>query len=205
MEKLNNYLETHVYEKTEEVKEEFIRNDKKHSNSCCQDENNIFLSPDLLVYVCEKCGRVQQDELYTKDNFDSFKNPLIVKTFIGRTSNKYRHLQRLNRWSTWKYNENEIHKMKEYIQKMEIIHKDSQNIKRIAKIKLKEFYIDQKVVTRNNIRRALYVYCVIFAYNYLGYKFDFDYLCKIADITKNHFVSVLNKLKKMKLLSKFDS
>jgi len=205
MEKLNLFLETHVYQKSDEVKEEHIRNDKNDYLACCKDETNIHLSPDLLVYVCGECGTFQRDELNIVDDYDSFKNPLIVKTFVGYAGGKYNHIYRLNKWATWTYAENELHKMRTYIQDMDIKHKESNNIKRVAKIKLKVFYIDNKVVTRNNIRRALYVYCVVFAYNYLGYKFDLEYLLGITDINKKHYRSILKKLKNMKLLSKFDS
>lgn len=187
MEKLNYYL---LAKEDEE---------KDASTDCCKDEENIILSTDLLQYVCTECGLIQKRQ-YIRDIYEQYKNPLIVKTFIGYNGNKkYNAIHRLNKWSTWVYNENELNKMQNIIADLDIKHKDEQNIKRLAKLMLKDYYIEKKVVTRNNIRRALFVHCIKRAYEYIDEKVELNYLFKLLNITPKNYQNLLIKLQDLKI------
>ena len=54
---------------------------KNNSKTCCDNENNIELSENLLVYVCRECGSIQKTIPYELDFYDRFKSPNIVKTY----------------------------------------------------------------------------------------------------------------------------
>tara|TARA_R110000868_G_scaffold67834_1_gene200925 strand:- start:2307 stop:3125 length:819 start_codon:yes stop_codon:yes gene_type:complete len=180
--KLDNFLDSYLPQKDAKV---------YSGNKCCLNSDNIFLSDTLLLYTCYKCGTVKMQEANEIQDRDTLNNPLIVKTFIPYSYNM-KHVTRLHTWSNTKYCELELSRIFIYMDHIKI---DDNNIIRIAKIKMKKFYIEQKIVTRNNIRRGLICYCIYTAYLFKKQDVDILELFKILNISPANYNSAVSKLK----------
>lgn len=166
---------------------------ERSEDRCCDDEYNQILSLNLLCMVCVKCGKVIGG--YEIDDKEMFKNPHVVKTYVSYSYNN-KAIHRLHKWNNTPYCELELYKMNTYIDKLPDI---NDNVKRIAKILLKDYYIKDKIVSRNNIRRGLFCYCIYRGYLHTEEDVDIDYLFKILKINSNHYNNAVKKVKEDKL------
>ena len=160
----------------------------------CEHQRKIY-DTETLFLTCVECGLIL-DKLVEHNEIEKYKNPNIVKTFIRYNGNrKYNNIRRLNKWSTWVYAENELNKMNNMIDEKRF----PENIKRMAKIQLEKYYIKDKVVSRNNIRRALFVHCIRLAYEYEETEYSMNALYKTFNIKHSHYKNLKRKLKRMGL------
>ena len=116
------------------------------------------------------------------------------KTLIPYSA-KHKNINRLHKWNLNTYAESEIYRIFAFIDELCIPF----NIKRITKIKMKKFYMDEKIVSRNNIRRGLICYCVYFAYLHDGVNININDLFDLLHISPTHYNSAVKKLSKEQL------
>jgi transcription initiation factor TFIIIB Brf1 subunit/transcription initiation factor TFIIB len=76
----------------------------------------------------------------------------------------------------------------------------SKKIKDGANIKYKEIFLDMKISSRSNIKKAMYIYCIFFSCNYYKQKMDVGDLIKITNITQKHYDKVISKLEKRNVI-----
>lgn len=161
------------------------------SISCCEDECNIQISPNLLLPVCRKCGSVVEKMTF-EDPVEYWKSTASEpKTWIPYSYKMY-NIHRLHKWQFVPYSETEINKLFRYLDSLDSL---SNNIKRVAKIKLKDFYIKDKIVSRNNVRRGLICYCIYYAHLYLQEPVDIKNLFELLEIEPHHYNSAVKKIK----------
>lgn len=178
MELLDKYLDTILPPKPK----------KTDYSPCCLDEGNIVLS-DMLVDTCIECGRMMIEKPYNIDDNENFKNPLVIKTYTNYHQ-KYRNIHRLHKWSNWSYAEVELRKLQDIIDGLDII----QDIKRLAKIKLKYYYIEKKIVSRNKIRMGLLCYCIYTSYLRENIDININVIFEMLDINFNNYNQLVKKL-----------
>lgn len=168
--------------------------EKKMVDKCCIDKRNIILSPNLLMYVCIECGKVQ-DYHYLKDYYDKFKNPLIVKTYIPYT-NKYHHLHRLNKWSNYNYHQVQLNRL---LIEISIKLKDmDREVVDFTKIFFSQIYKNLSI--RGKIKDALVVYCIFKSSLMLKKDVDIDDLLEMFNISIKNYNDLNKKLPDDKLL-----
>ena len=159
------------------------------------DECNIQVSPSLLLPVCRECGSVV-DMLTFEDTPEYWKsNSTEPKTWIPYSYKMY-NIHRLHKWQFVPYSETEINKLFRYVDSLEGL---SDNIKRVSKISLKDFYITDKIVSRNNVRRGLICYCIYYAHLYLEVNVNIKDLFVLLKIKPHHYNSAVKKIKKNQL------
>ena len=159
-------------------------------SSCCSDECNIQESPNLLLPVCRVCGTVV--EMMTFDDPVEYwkSNSTEPKTWIPYSYKLY-NIHRLHKWQFVPYSETEINKLFRYIDSLEGF---SDNVKRVSKISLKDFYITDKIVSRNNVRRGLICYCIYYAHLYLKVNVELTDLFVLLKIKTHHYNSAVKKI-----------
>ena len=156
--------------------------------TCCDDKRNIIIS-DLLLPTCIECGTINNMP-ENVEVYEYWKNHNgKPKTRIPYNSS-HRNINRLHKWTLNTYAESEICRLFVFIDKLNI----PNQVKRMAKIKMKKYYIKDKVVTRNNIRRGLICYCIYWAYIEMKIKVNIDDLFKLLKITCVHYNSAIKKL-----------
>lgn len=175
METLNLYLDTILPKPIKEPK------------TCCNPEN-IILSQNLLLYVCVECGLVQKDKSYHIDYYDKYKNPNIVKTYIGYSGNKNRHLQRLSKWQNYSYHEVQMSKLLKEIDTIMVGYDN--DIVNFTKINFKNIY--QNISIRAKIKDSLIVYCIYKTHLMLKKEIEIDDLFTLLNISGKNY-NDLNK------------
>jgi len=158
-------------------------------------KDNIHLSTSLLLYVCVECGLVQKDNLYTKDFYDRYKNPNIVKTYIPYQY-KYRNICRLNKWGNYSYHEVQEDKLLKEID-MKLVNFD-RDITNFSKVLFTQLYRGLSI--RAKIKDSLVVYCLFRTLLYLNRPVEIDDLLKLFNISIKNYLDLNNKLKDSKLL-----
>jgi hypothetical protein len=166
---------------------------KPREDVCCEDEMNWMICDINSWIVCNKCAKVIQTSEEQGDS-DYLKGG-SVKTFFPYSS-KFNHIRRIHIWTNTPYNEGELNRMFRSIDNIKELGTD---IKRVAKILLRDYYITDKIVTRNNVRRGLFCYCVYRAYLFYKKDIDIDSLFKIFNITFKNYNNAVKKLSLKKL------
>lgn len=176
MDLLDQYLETIQIPK------------KSNYKSCCLDKSNIIYS-EMLVDTCVECGRMFIENQNIIDDNEPFKNPLVIKTYTNYHP-KYRNIHRLHKWSNWCYAEVELKKLQNIIDDLDL----PNEIKRLAKIKLKYYYIEKKIVSRNKIRMGLLCYCIYISYLRENINVNINKIFNMLGIDSNNYNQLIKKL-----------
>lgn len=164
---------------------------------CC-DNHNIVI--DNTYLSCTNCGETKIDNI----NYVTPKKYLNQRfhncTIISSNVIKFKSIRRLHHFSNYSYKEvvmiKSFKEMNELCEKMKL----SKKIFEGSKIKYKEIFLDLKISSRSNIKRGVYLYCIMFSCNYYNVDINIDELIKISNIEKKHYNKVLKKLEKKNVI-----
>ena len=176
MNKLDKFLKT------------YLPNEDKIIKSCCNNKQ-MFISPNLIKYVCINCG-ITTNDIYNVDDVEKFKGN-YVKTFIGYSANsKLRSkIYRLQKWNN--YDRLDI-KMNEYLEFITNLPIDDELVITFTRIKFKELL--PKMNIRGNNRKALICYCLYNSYLYYKKDVDIDDLMVMLNINYKNYNDTNKKI-----------
>jgi hypothetical protein len=176
----------------------FIKEEKplEHKYYCCAKQE---LYKDNTYLTCFKCGTIFLNNYeYVTPNI--YLNQKFHNCTLIIPSVKFKNIRRLHHFGNYDYKEVVMNKSFKEIQEICKKMKLSKKIIEGSKIKYKEIFIDLKISSRSNIKRAMYIYCIYFSCNYYNTKIDIDELIKISDIEEKHYNKVLKKLEKKNVI-----
>ncbi len=175
----------------------FIKGENKtKKKKCCENQK---LYKDNYGYTCSKCGKV------LKDNYDVIEPKVYLNqrfhncTLINNCV-KFKNIRKLQKWSNYHYKEVVMEKSFQRIKDICQILDLNQKIINGSKIKYKEIFIDLKISSRSNIRKAMYIYCIYFSCKYYNVDINIEDLIKVSEINKIHYNKVLRKLEKKNII-----
>ena len=168
-EELNNY--------EEEQKEEIIED-------CCDNKQIIIDEPNNLE-ICESCGNAIKYYELIQENYLTQTNPYYKLTSVIPYSNKYKSLHRLQKWGNYSYEENTALVSYKDIRKIGLELEINNEIINNAIQLYKNFYIHEKISTRNKIKQALYIYCLFY------YSFENNFF-NIFEVLKKYNLTIAN-------------
>jgi rubrerythrin len=181
--KLNDYFK--------EEKEDIIKKEE-----CC---DNPMIIKDNTYIICENCGTVHLD------NYDIIKpNKYLNQRFHNCTlinsSMRFKNIRRLHHFSNYSYMECTM--LKSFKEMLDICNylKLGKKVIEGSKIKYKEIFLDRKISSRSNIKRAMYCYCINYSCDYYNVKINIEELLKISKIDIKHYNKVLQKLEKKNII-----
>lgn len=169
-EKLNEYNE----KEKEEIKEE----------DCC-DNKQIIIDISNNIEICSNCGNTENYHELIQENAITQINPYYRLTSIIAYSHKYKHLNRLQKWSNYSYKENTVMKSYKDIRELGLKIKLNNDIISKAIRLYKDIYINEKISTRNKIKQSLYIYCLFY------YSFNNNFF-NIFEVLKDNNLSIIN-------------
>ena len=170
--------------------------EKKNILVCCE---NQLLFKDNTGLTCYKCGKIFIDNFeYVTPNV--YLNQKFHNCTLINPSVKFKHIRRLHHFSS--YNYLEVTMLKSFRDILNICNKMKlkKKIFEGAKIRYKEIFIDLRISSRSNIKKAMYIYCIYFSCNYYDYKIDIDELINTTNIEEKHYNKVLRKLEKKNII-----
>ncbi len=166
--KLNNYNE-----EQKEIKEE-----------CC-DNKKIIIDISNNIAICENCGNTEIYHEFIQENYLTQTNPHYKLTSIIPYSNKFKSLNRIQKWNNYSYQENTALISYKEIRKIGLELKLSNEIINNAIQLYKYFYINENISTRNKIKKSLYIYCIFY------YSFEKNFF-NIFEVLKKYNLNVSN-------------
>ncbi len=170
--------------------------EEKIIKECCDDQEIV---KDNTYLCCINCGELKID------NFDciipnNYLNQRFHNCTLIQKSVKYQYIRRLQHFQNYSYIEVTMLKSFKEIEDVCKIMKLTNNIFEGAKIKYKDIFMDLRISSRSNIKRAMYIYCVIYSCNYYKKVIDINVLFEIVKIKKKHYDKVLKKLEKNNII-----
>lgn len=175
----------------------YFNNKKDQEEYICCDNQNIV--KDNTYLSCTNCGEITLDNLnYIKPK--KYLNQRFHNCTIINSSVKFKSIRRLHHFSNYDYKEVVMQKsFKEIGELCNKIKVDKKTFEG-AKIKYKEIFLDLKISSRSNIKRAMYIYCIFFSCKYYDIEVDIDKLIEISNIEKKHYNKVIKKLEKKNVI-----
>lgn len=171
---------------------------KKEKYICC---NKQELIKDNTGLTCYKCGKTFLDNFeYVIPN--TYLNQKFHNCTLINPSVKFKNIRRLHHFSCYNYLEVIMSKSFKEISRICLKLGLSKKIIEGSKIKYKQIFIDERISSRSNIKRAMYSYCIYFSCNYYNIDIDIDELIKISNIEEKHYNKVIKKLEKKNMLFK---
>lgn len=187
-------------EKYFNILDNYFQKEKKYIEEkkyyCC-DKQELY--KDNTYLTCFKCGMnfLNNMEFITPN---SYLNQRFHTCTLIYNSVKFKNIRRLQCFSNYCYKEVVMIKSFNDIEKICKKMKLSKKIIDGSKIKYKEIFIDLKISSRSNIKKAMYIYCIYFSCNYYKEQINLDELIKITEIEERHYNKVLKKLEKKNII-----
>ncbi len=173
MEKYFEILEKYNEEKKEEIIED-----------CC-DNKQITIDEPNNIEICESCGVCKIYHEFTQENYLTQTNPRYKLTSVIPYSNKFKALNRIQKWNNYSYEENTALQSYKDIRIIGLELKLNNEIINSAIQLYKNFYIGEKISTRNKIKHSLYIYCLFY------YSFENNFF-NIFEVLKRYKLSIDN-------------
>ena len=146
----NYFKKLNEHEEKEEIKED-----------CCDNKKTIIDEPNNIE-ICENCGNTEIYYELIQENYITQTNPHYKLTSVIPYSNKFKHLNRLQKWQNYSYEENTALVSYKDIRIIGLEINLSNEIINNAIQLYKHFYINEKISTRNKIKKSLYIYCLFY-------------------------------------------
>lgn len=200
--KINKYMNllNDFIDSQEEKKEEPINNEYLRERICC---DNQELRDDMVMDIttCINCG-----VCFTREDDVEFgeciRNPKFKMTTTMSYSggNKYRSIQRIQKWMNYDYKENAAND--NYTDIKNICNKLNLPIRveNCACDYYKKVYIDDEITSRDNIRFSMYLVCIHRACLFNEYEVDIFDLLEKASIDIDDYNKAADKIDEIKLL-----
>ena len=173
-----------MYSKYFEMLEEEKEEKKEEKEDCCPDKKIIVDIPNNIE-ICTKCGNTEIYHELIQENSLTQTNPRYKLTSIIPYSNKFKALNRIQKWNNYSYEENTALQSYRDIRKIGLELKLNNEIINYAVQLYKNFYINEKISTRNKIKKALYIYCLFY------YSFENNFF-NIFKVLKKYQLSIEN-------------
>ena len=168
----------------EEKKEEIIED-------CCNNKKIIIDEP-KNIEICKSCGNTEIYIELIQDNYITQTNPKYRLTSIIPYSFKYKHLNRIQKWNNYSYKENTALKSYKTIRNLGLEFNLNNEIINNAIQLYKKFYYQDKISTRNKIKRSLFIYC-LFYFSFNNNFFDIFEKLKIKNLSVTHFNKAISR------------
>lgn len=182
---LNEYNKIERQEKEE--KEEKVEKD------CC--DNPIIVFTDTYK-VCENCAIVKKNDLEYQRPIKYLNNRFHLTTMISKSNRKYYHLNRLQKYNNYNYKEvtmlNSFKEIKKICNKFDL----PSQIYDVAVTKYKDIYIDKGISSRDNIKKSIYLYCIIFSCDYHNQNKNLENMLNHIKVKKKHYHKAVKKVNK---------
>ncbi len=179
LDKLQNYIENEIV--------------LENMNMCCDKPDIRF---DKTYHTCINCGisRLDNFEIETPNVY--LNTQFHLSTIMSGGSGKHNKLKRFHQWGNHNYKETTLMKT---LCLFETICKEFGIGERIlgrAKFLYKTIYIDNKISSRSNIKKAMYVYCIYESCKENNFEIDLEYLLTYSNIKTEHYSKCLKKIEK---------
>ena len=166
---------------------------KKVNKNCCR---KMKIVEDNTYKICINCGYSWMNNIEYGDP-TYFLNPKYqLSTEMGNSYySKYRSLKRLHTWNNYDYRENAANVCYDEIKKIGKSIKLSDKIINQSCFLYKVIYIDNKVSSRNKIKRSIYCYCLHRSSCHNETDINIIELLKDNDLTIENYNKALGKVK----------
>lgn len=142
-----------------------LENNKQEINEikkCCENQE-IIIDNENDIKVCENCGVVLDNNIdlnYSLEKLQLVLNPKFSLTYLIKPKRNFKNIIRLHKWSNYNYHESTAKNDFKIIKKIYIKYNiDIKNFQ-LSCYLYKKIYIDDKISSRNKIKKALLIYCV---------------------------------------------
>lgn len=167
--------------------------EEKVEKQCCY--NPIIIYNDTYI-VCENCAVVQKNDLEYDEPIKYLNNKFHLTTLISKSNKKYYHLNRLQKYNNYNYKEvtmiNSFQEIKDICNQFNL----SKQIYDVAITKYKDIYIDKQISSRDNIKKSIYLYCIIFACDYHNQNKNLEKMLNYINVKKKHYHKAVKKVNK---------
>jgi hypothetical protein len=175
--------------------DDFIKKEEEKENMCCNNKNIIY-DYTQNNEVCTNCGVVNNliiDEIsYTKSMQMNFK--------LYGNKNNYNNIHRLYNWDRVEYkdktiieNNSDIDKIIEKISKKYDIFVEIYEYNKIKEM-YKNIYITNKITSRSNIKKSLFLICIYIILKEKHKKLNIFDLLDLFNLTINNYNSATQKI-----------
>lgn len=180
-------------EKIDKIKDFVICNN-------CNEKNVKIIEYHNSLEICTNCGSCDNFlEIIEPINYLNKNFHLTTIIVGGKCSTTNYKIKRLQKWKNYNYKEYTMTKSFEDIKNI-CNHLNLNNLNNkvyeISISKYKNIFLDKKISSRDNIKKAIYIYCIVFSCNYLNIKINVDDIINFVNIQKKHYLKGLKKVDK---------
>ena len=179
-----------VLEKYEEKKEKVEKVEKVEKHEWVIDSENSY-------EVCVKCGLCRE---YTEiePTIKYLNNKFHLTTVIvgGKNTRENYVIKKLQKWNNYNYKEVVMNKSFGVIEKICDNFSLTKKVYFMAINKYKNVFLDDKISSRDKIKRCVYVYCILCSCEIYDIDIDIDDLLDYIKVKKKHYLKALKKIDK---------
>ncbi len=171
-------------------------------NMCCDNPDIRF---DNTYYTCCNCGNSTMNNIEYHEPNIYLNQQFHLSTIMGGGGARHNKLKRFHQWSNHNYKETTLMRT---LCLFETICKEFGIGERIlgrAKFLYKTIYIDNKISSRSNIKKAMYIYCIYESCKENNFKIDLEDMIDYSNkdikieklkLTTEHYSKCLKKIEK---------
>ena len=174
------------------------KNIKKKEDKCFNYFDHEFvIDQENNIEVCTYCGEtkkyIEGDEPINHLNNKYHLTSMIVG---GKNCRNNYVIKKLHKYNNYDYKEVTMNKSFKEIKKICDHFKLSNKIYNNSVCKYKNIFLDQNISSRDNIKKSVYIYCIVFSCDYNNIEIDVDNLINYLNLKRKHYIKALKKLDK---------